>query len=88
MPDYLDPVGLSDDIIIYFDDIILNNDSMPIKARQVDFHVDMRNVPHMRANRFIFPALLVEFMASGICRAPMKTIACLTLTTIPFTQSA
>jgi hypothetical protein len=45
MPDYLDPVGLSDDIIIYFDDIILNNDSTPIAARQVDFHVDMRNVP-------------------------------------------
>jgi hypothetical protein len=45
MPDFLDPVGLSEDIIIYFDDIILNNDSTPIAARQVDFHVDMRNVP-------------------------------------------
>jgi len=30
MPDFADPVGLTEDITIYFDDIILNNDPNPI----------------------------------------------------------
>lgn len=29
MPDFIDPVGLTEDISIYFDDIILNNDPTP-----------------------------------------------------------
>jgi|GEM_PF-789174 len=29
MPDYVDPVGLTEDIIIYFDDLVVNNDSLP-----------------------------------------------------------
>ena len=29
MPDFMDPVGLTEDIVIYFDDIIVNNDPNP-----------------------------------------------------------
>ena len=32
MPDFADPVGLTDDIVIYFDDIVVNNDPTPNSA--------------------------------------------------------
>jgi hypothetical protein len=42
MPDFADPVGLTEDITIYFDDIILNNDPNPIQPTvEVVLNVDM-----------------------------------------------
>ncbi len=42
MPDFADPVGLTEDITIYFDDIILNNDPNPIQPTvEVVLSVDM-----------------------------------------------
>jgi len=32
MPDFMDPVGLTEDIVIYFDDIVVNNDPTPGSA--------------------------------------------------------
>ncbi|MEI8046519.1 MAG: T9SS type A sorting domain-containing protein [Bacteroidota bacterium] len=43
MPDFIDPVGLTDDIVIYFDDIKLNNDPSPNAVRVVEINVDTRN---------------------------------------------
>lgn len=41
LPDFMDPVGLTEDIIIYFDDIILNNDPNPITPPAQTISVDM-----------------------------------------------
>lgn len=41
MPDFVDPVGLTEDIVIYFDDIILNNDPNPMTPPQLTLNVDM-----------------------------------------------
>ncbi len=43
MPDFLDPVGLTYDIEIYFDDILVNDDPFPNAMRIVEINVDMRN---------------------------------------------
>jgi len=40
-PDFMDPVGLTEDITIYFDDIILNNDPNPIGTPSQTISVDM-----------------------------------------------
>ncbi len=41
MPDFEDPLTLTDDITIYFDDILISNDSTPIGSPYVTFNVDM-----------------------------------------------
>jgi len=41
LPDFADLVGLTEDIIIYFDDIILNNDPNPIPVPAQTFNIDM-----------------------------------------------
>ncbi len=41
MPDFADPVGLTEDISIYFDDIVLNNDPNPITPPSQKINVDM-----------------------------------------------
>ncbi|MCX6223929.1 MAG: T9SS type A sorting domain-containing protein, partial [Bacteroidia bacterium] len=41
MPDFADPVNLTEDIDIYFDDIILNNDPNPITPAEQIINVDM-----------------------------------------------
>ncbi|MFH1118543.1 MAG: T9SS type A sorting domain-containing protein [Bacteroidota bacterium] len=41
LPDYSDPVNLTEDITLYIDDIILNNDPNPIGPPKQIFHVDM-----------------------------------------------
>ncbi|MFA6128545.1 MAG: T9SS type A sorting domain-containing protein [Bacteroidales bacterium] len=41
MPDFADPVGLTEDIVIYFDDFILNNDPNPMTPPQQIIMVDM-----------------------------------------------
>jgi hypothetical protein len=41
MPDFIDPVGLTDDITIYFDDILVNNDPTPIAPTVKTINVDM-----------------------------------------------
>lgn len=41
MPDFKDPVTLTEDIVIYFDDIVLNNDPLPRSVSQVVINVDM-----------------------------------------------
>jgi len=41
LPDFADPVNLTEDITIYFDDIILNNDPNPITPPQQVINVDM-----------------------------------------------
>jgi|GEM_PF-395460 len=41
LPDFADPVGLTEDIDIYFDDIILNNDPNPIMTPSQKISVDM-----------------------------------------------
>jgi hypothetical protein len=41
MPDFEDPLTLTEDIVIYFDDIILNNDPNPIALENVDLNVNM-----------------------------------------------
>ena len=41
MPDFEDPLTLTDDIDIYFDDIILNNDPNPIALEDVTLNVNM-----------------------------------------------
>ena len=41
MPDFEDPVTLTEDITMYFDDIILNNDPAPLGPTQQVFNVDM-----------------------------------------------
>lgn len=41
MPDFKDPVTLTEDILIYFDDIVLNNDPLPRSVSQVVINVDM-----------------------------------------------
>ncbi len=41
MPDAADPVGLSEDATIYFDDIIVSNDSVPAKVHYQTFNIDM-----------------------------------------------
>ena len=40
-PDFADPVNLKDDITMYFDDIILNNDPKPMGPAQQIINVDM-----------------------------------------------
>ena len=42
MPDFEDPVSLTEDLTIYFDDIVLNSDPDPRTPGQQDIHVDMR----------------------------------------------
>ncbi len=42
MPDFENPLTLSDDIDIYFDDFILNNDPNPITPPEQVFDVDMK----------------------------------------------
>jgi hypothetical protein len=42
MPDFNDPVNLAGDTIIYFDDIVINNDSAPMTPPEQVFTVDMR----------------------------------------------
>jgi hypothetical protein len=44
MPDFLDPVGLTDDIVIYFDDIVVNNSPTPNSA-PVDIIEDYEIMP-------------------------------------------
>jgi hypothetical protein len=41
MPDFADPTGLTENITIYFDDIVLNNKSNPFTVPQVVMNVDM-----------------------------------------------
>jgi hypothetical protein len=41
LPDAMDPVGLDEDATIYFDDIIVNNDSVPARVHFQTFNVDM-----------------------------------------------
>jgi hypothetical protein len=41
MPDALEPVGLDADAIIYFDEIVINNDSVPVLSNDVTFNIDM-----------------------------------------------
>lgn len=41
LADFVDPVGLTEDIHIYFDDIILNNDPNPITPPSQKINVDM-----------------------------------------------
>lgn len=41
LPDFMDPVGLTEDISIYYDDIILNNDPNPIMPPSQTLNVDM-----------------------------------------------
>lgn len=44
MPDFVDPLGITDDIEMYFDDIMLNNDPMPFSDTTlslVSFRVNM-----------------------------------------------
>jgi hypothetical protein len=41
MPDFEDPLTLTSDIVIYFDDIILNNDPNPIALETVTLNVNM-----------------------------------------------
>lgn len=43
MPDFNDPVGLTEDIEIYFDDFIVNNDPNPMTPPEQKFSVDMNN---------------------------------------------
>ena len=44
MPDFEDPVTLTENMVMYFDDIILNNDPNPItNGFQVTMNVDMHN---------------------------------------------
>jgi len=42
MPDFADPVGLTEDIVIYFDDILVNNDPNPATPPEQIISVDMR----------------------------------------------
>ncbi len=42
MPDFADPVGLTDDITIYFDDFIINNDPNPITPTTQVINVNMK----------------------------------------------
>ncbi len=42
MPDFEDPLNLANDITIYLDDIVLNNDSLPGIPREVVINVDMK----------------------------------------------
>ncbi len=41
MPDFIDPVGLTEDMTIYFDDILINNDPNPIKLQTITMQIDM-----------------------------------------------
>lgn len=41
MPDFQDPVSLNDDIVIYFDDIVLNNDPLPRNVSELVINLDM-----------------------------------------------
>jgi len=43
MPDFIDPVNLTDDIVMFFDDIVVTNDSLPasIPVVPVTFNVNM-----------------------------------------------
>jgi len=41
LPDFVDPVGLTEDIMIYFDDIVLNNDPNPMTPPSQTLNVDM-----------------------------------------------
>jgi len=41
MPDFNDPVGLTEDMTMYFDDLILNNDPSPLGPPEFKINVDM-----------------------------------------------
>ena len=41
IPDFEDPVTLTEDIVIYFDDIVLNNNPLPRKVSELTINVDM-----------------------------------------------
>jgi hypothetical protein len=43
MPDFIDPVNLTEDIVIYFDDLVLNNKSEPVSVPKQTINVDMKN---------------------------------------------
>lgn len=47
MPDFEDPLTLTEDIVIYFDDIILNNDPNPMTPPQLTLNVDMTEAGDM-----------------------------------------
>lgn len=48
MPDFAEPVGLTEDIVIYFDDIILNNDPNPVmNPPSLTINVDMNGTGDM-----------------------------------------
>ncbi len=47
LPDFVDPVGLTDDIVIYFDDILVNNDPNPMTPPQLTLNVDMSEAGDM-----------------------------------------
>lgn len=42
MPDFADPTGLTEDIVIYFDDFIVNNDPTPASPAEQIIMVDMK----------------------------------------------
>jgi hypothetical protein len=44
MPDFNDPVNLAGDTIIYFDDIIINNDPAPMTPPEQTISIDMRPI--------------------------------------------
>lgn len=43
MPDFEDPLTLTEDMVMYFDEIVLNNDPSPRTTPEVTFHVDMND---------------------------------------------
>ncbi|KAF0204780.1 MAG: hypothetical protein FD170_205 [Bacteroidetes bacterium] len=47
LPDFSTPVGLDNDIVLYFDDIIINNDPNPMTPPQLTLHVDMTEAGDM-----------------------------------------
>jgi hypothetical protein len=54
MPDFEDPLTLTSDITMYFDDFILNNNPNPIGTPEQTFNVDMSTAPGFAAGTPVY----------------------------------
>jgi hypothetical protein len=46
MPDFEDPLAIADDIVIYFDDFIVNNDPNPVSTPEIKHNADFTVYPN------------------------------------------
>ena len=63
MPDFENPVTLTKDIVIFFDDIELNNDPLPRDASEIRINVDMKHSGIIKGSRVFITGNFVDKFA-------------------------